>query len=218
MTCTGCEPWSLLTNTLPGALLLFAYALLFALVEIEIEGKHGWAMQLPTWFRRTPLYARAYAFLLSGKPLTGYHAIMFFIPFVSFHIGLAFGQPWSWGLELRLVSAYLVWNVTWDFLWFLLNPHFGWSRFRKGCIWWHDGRWVGRMPIDYVNALWMSYAMAALPWIVRGNIGYLVRHTALVAGLALLLLMAALLAPLYQRWYRHMRRVGSDERPTLPDA
>ena len=30
---------------------LCALALWFALIEIEIEGAHGWALRLPTWFR-----------------------------------------------------------------------------------------------------------------------------------------------------------------------
>jgi hypothetical protein len=212
MTHAGNALWTDVLVTLPSTLLLFGYALLFALVEIEIEGKDGWAMNLPTWYRRKPFYARVFALLLSGKPLTGYHAVMFFIPFVSFHIGLAFGQPWSWGLEARMVASYLVWNVTWDFLWFVLNPHFGWARFRKGQIWWHGGIWVGRLPIDYVNALCLSFMVAAVPWGVRGNTATLHRHAIFVAGMAALTAAVALAAPLYQRWYLHMRRPGSDER------
>jgi hypothetical protein len=200
-----------LLRSLPGSVLLFAYALLFALVEIEIEGKDGWAMNLPTWYRRKPWYARVYAFLLSGKPLTGYHAVMFFIPFLSFHVGLAFGQPWSWGLEARMLATYLVWNVTWDFLWFVLNPAYGWGRFRKGQIWWHDKAWLGRLPIDYVNALWLSFAVAALPCL-RGNYAPLRQHAVFVPTMAVLIVMVSLAAPLYQRWYAHMRRPGSDER------
>ena len=198
--------------SLPGAVLLFTYALLFALDEIEIEGKDGWAMNLPTWYRRKPLYARVFGFLLSGKPLTGYHAVMFFIPFASFHLGLAFGQPWSWDLEARLVASYLVWNVTWDFLWFLLNPAYGWSRFRKGQIWCHAGTWGGRRPIDYVNALWLSFVVAVLPWLGRGNPAPLRWHVLLLATLLALTALSALAAPLYHRWYQHMRRPGSDER------
>ena len=200
-------------TALPGTLLLFAYAVLFALVEIEIEGKDGWAINLPTWFRRTPTYARAYGWLLSGKPLTGYHAVMFLIPFVSFHVGLAFGQPWSWGLEARLIATYLVWNVTWDFLWFALNPAFGWRRFRKGEIWWHSGTWIGRVPIDYVNATWLSVLVASLPWLVRGNASRLRHHAIYVATMLAMTVLATLAAPIYQRWYRHMRRRDSDERP-----
>jgi hypothetical protein len=210
MTCTTLGPN--VVSALPGTLLLFFYALLFALVEIEIEGKDGWAMNLPTWYRRKPFYARLFATLLSGKPLTGYHAVMFFIPFLSFHIGLAFGQPWSSGLEVRILASYFVWNVTWDFLWFVLNPYYGWARFHKGQIWWHNGVWIGRLPIDYVNALWLSFLVAALPWFLRRNTAHLVRHAIFVPCMVLLVVLVALLAPLYQRWYRHMRRPGSDER------
>jgi hypothetical protein len=215
MTCTAQFCLGQVLATLPGTLLLFALALLFALVEIEIEGKDGWAMNLPTWFRRKPWYARVFAFLLSGKPLTGYHAVMFFIPLLGFHIGLAFGQPWSWGFEVRVIASYFVWTVTWDFLWFLWNPAFGWARFRKGEIWWHDGRWLGRLPIDYVNALWFSFLVAALPWLVHGNRRHLWHHAVFVATMAILTAIAAAAAPLYRRWYAHMRRPGCDERPEL---
>ena len=34
-----------------GRVVCAAWALLMALVEIEIEGRHGWALGLPTWFR-----------------------------------------------------------------------------------------------------------------------------------------------------------------------
>jgi len=43
---------------LPRIAFLFGFALLFALVEIEIEGADGWASKLPTWYRRSPAYAR----------------------------------------------------------------------------------------------------------------------------------------------------------------
>jgi hypothetical protein len=190
---------------------LFVLALLFALVEIEIEGADGWAIKLPTWYRRRTFAGRVYGALMSGKPLTGYHAVMFFIPMWAFHIGLAFGQPWSWANEARMLASYLVWNVTWDFLWFVLNPAYGWRRFRKGEIWWHSV-WVGRLPIDYVNALVLSFALAALPWILRGNRSVLVEHGLFVAGMATLILICSLGAPAYQRWYQHMRRPGADER------
>jgi hypothetical protein len=110
---------------------LFGYALLFAAVEIEIEGPHGWAERLPTWFRVTPLYARVYGFAMRSKPLTGYHLVMFFLPLWSFHIGFVGGVPWTWAAEATTLSAYGVWLVIWDFLWFVLNPRFGWKRFQK---------------------------------------------------------------------------------------
>jgi hypothetical protein len=192
-------------------LLLYAYALLFALVEIEIEGADGWAEKLPTWYRVTPWYARLVSRALSGKPATGYHMMMFPIPIVSFHLGLAFGMPWSWALEARLFAAYVVFNVIWDFLWFVLNPHFGWQRFRKGAVWWHNQRWVGRFPIDYWNGFALSFMVAALP-ALGGDWSTLSQHTWYVAGMVALTALTGVLAPVYQRWYAHMRRAGSDER------
>jgi hypothetical protein len=133
------------------------------------------------------------------------------IPMLSFHLGLAFGMPWSWALEARLFAAYLVFNVIWDFLWFVLNPHFGWARFRKGAVWWHDRRWVGRFPIDYWNGFVLSFVLAALPrlW---GDGTVLAAHARYVAGMVVLTAVTAAFAPVYQRWYAHMRRPGSDQR------
>jgi hypothetical protein len=201
-------------HTLLHILLLWAYALLFALVEIEIEGPDGWAEKLPTWYRVRPGYARALAALLSGKPLTGYHLTMLPLSLVSFHLGFAFGWAWSPALEARLLAGYLVFNVVWDFLWFLLNPPFGWARFRRGNvdIWWHGRVWLGRFPIDYWNGVALSFIIAGLPWLVGGDPAPLVEHASFTVGMVALTALCGWGAPLYGRWYRHMRRPGSDER------
>jgi len=141
------------------ALFLFGYAVLFALVEIEIEGPHGWAERLPTWFRITTPTARVYGLFMRGKPLTGYHAVMFVLPLWSFHLGFFSGVPWSWAGEAGTLAAYMIWVVAWDFIWFLYNPRFGWGRFRKGEVWWHGRTWIGRFPIDYWSSLVVSFAL-----------------------------------------------------------
>jgi hypothetical protein len=193
-------------------LFLCGYALLFALAEIEIEGPHGWAERLPTWFRLTPRYARVFGLLMRGKPLTGYHAVMFALTLWSFHIGFVAGVPWSWGAEAATLAAYMVWIVSWDLIWFLLNPRFGWARFRKGEVWWHDRIWIGRFPIDYYNALVTSLILAAAPLALGGDGAVFVRHLAVAAGLGAFTALMATFAPAYMRWYRHMRRPGADER------
>lgn len=48
---------------------LFLTSWLFALVEIHIEGPHGWATSLPTW----RVQNRITRIFYGGKPLTGYH-------------------------------------------------------------------------------------------------------------------------------------------------
>jgi hypothetical protein len=193
-------------------LFLFGYALLFALVEIEIEGPHGWAERLPTWFRITTPVARFYGLFMRGKPLTGYHAVMFVLPLWSFHLGFFGGVPWSWPAEAATLSAYMAWVVTWDLLWFLWNPRFGWGRFRQGQVWWHGRTWIGRFPVDYWSALVLSCAVA---WSARfggGGLGVLARQVVVLAGFAALTIACALAAPVYMRWYAHMRRPDSDER------
>ena len=192
-------------------LFLFGYALLFAAVEIEIEGPHGWAERLPTWFRVTPPYARWYARLMNGKPLTGYHAVMFVLPLWSFHVGFASGVPWSWPAEAATVAAYLAWVATWDFLWFLLNPRFGWDRFRQGEVWWHS-RWIGRFPVDYYGAVVSSLALAATARLTSPTLAPLCNQAVMMAGFVALTLLVAAFAPAYMRWYATMRRPGSDER------
>lgn len=193
-------------------LFLFSYALMFAAVEIEIEGPHGWAERLPTWFRITPPYARVYGVFMRGKPLTGYHAVMFVLPLWSFHVGFVAGVPWSWAAEAATLAAYMVWTVTWDLLWFILNPRFGWSRFRKGEVWWHARTWMGRFPVDYYTAIIMSLAFAGSATLTRGDFAVMGRQVALIAGFAVLTLLSAAAAPAYMRWYAHMRRPGTDER------
>jgi hypothetical protein len=193
-------------------LFLFGYALLFALVEIEIEGPHGWAERLPTWFRATTPVARLYGLFMRGKPLTGYHAVMFVLPLWSFHIGFFAGVPWSWAGEAATLAAYMVWVVAWDLIWFLLNPRFGWGRFRKGEVWWHGRTWIGRFPVDYWSALVVSLGVAASAQLSTGDFGVLGRHVALCAAFVALTAASAAVAPRYMRWYLHMRRPGADER------
>jgi hypothetical protein len=193
-------------------LFLFGYALLFAAVEIEIEGQHGWAERLPTWFRVTTRSARLYGLFMRGKPLTGYHAVMFVLPLWSFHIGFVSGVPWSWAAEAATLSAYMAWVVTWDLLWFILNPRFGWSRFRKGEVWWHGRTWIGRFPIDYWASMVISLVLAASARLTTGDWAVLDRQAGLLAGFGVLTLVVWVAAPAYMRWYAHMRRPGADER------
>ena len=98
---------------------------------------------------------------------------MFVLPLWSFHIGFFGGVPWSWAAEATTLSAYFVWVATWDLLWFLLNPRYGWARFRKGEIWWHARTWIGRFPIDYWGGLVMSLVVAATARLATGDFGVL---------------------------------------------
>ncbi len=193
-------------------LFLFGYALLFALAEIEIEGEHGWAERLPTWFRVTTPGARLYRRIVPGKPLTGYHLVMFAAAAVELPHRLLRRRAVE--LAGRGDDAVRLSGLGGDLGSAVVpaNPRYGWSRFRKGEIWWHAGTWIGRFPIDYWGGLIMSLAIAASARLATGDFGVLGRHVVLVAGFGGLMLLINAAAPRYMRWHAHMRRPGADER------
>lgn len=125
------------------AVLVAAY--LFARVEVEIEGEAGWAANLPTWrIEDHPLLD----IFWGGRALTGYHLWMFSFIGVLFHFPLCFMGQWSLPLEARVMASIMVFWIVEDYLWFVINPAFGWRRFCKEHVAWHK-RWAFGAPIDY---------------------------------------------------------------------
>jgi len=125
---------------------LIAMAVVFARLEIQIEGSHGWAEKLPTW----RIDNRWTKIFYGARPLTGYHFWMQVFVLCMVHAPVAL-QPsiWTWGLELRIASFYILFFLVEDFLWFVLNPAYGIRRFRREHIWWHAPSWWWVMPRDY---------------------------------------------------------------------
>ncbi len=124
-------------------------AVFFAEVEIQIEGPDGWAAKLPTWRIESHWLLDI---LWGGRAMTGYHAWVFSFMALAFVSPLAFNGRWrrrDLGLALAGLAAF--W-VSEDFLWFVLNPAFGWSRFEPTQVPWHK-HWLGGVPVDYWVAL-----------------------------------------------------------------
>lgn len=202
-------------DILLSSLFWFALAVVFACVEIEAEGKNGWAENMPTWYRTTGLAARVYGILMGGKPLTGYHTWMFFLPVMIFHAPFVQGVEWTVQAELSCWAMYFAWCPLWDYLWFVLNPHYTFKNFRKENVWWHGGSpWIlNRMPLDHLIAWAVSVAIAALTAQV-GEGSPLKNHLCLMGLFAAFTIAAIIAAPLYHRWYKYMRRM--DEREKAP--
>jgi hypothetical protein len=129
-------------------------AYMWAKMEIEIEGRDGWAAKLPTWRIKKHILLDIF---MGGRPLTGYHAWAFTFVFSIFHLPFFWAGAWSWRGECRAEASILVFWVIEDFLWFVLNPHFGWSHYREKEIWWHKRWWLG-LPVDY----WVMSCMGLL--------------------------------------------------------
>ncbi len=197
-----------MTDVFGMALFWFALAVIFALVEIESEGKYGWAEKMPTWYRTQGLVARVYGLFLGGKPLTGYHAFMFFLPLVVFHSPFVMGVDWSLEQELLTVALYLAWCPLWDFLWFVLNPHYTIWNFRPQTVWWHaKSCWVfGWFPIDYLTGWLLSITVVAIvSYFFDKTSDTLVRHGLLLGSFLTLTLITIIVAPFYHSWYKRMR-------------
>lgn len=206
-------------------LLLFAWAFCLAGIEIEVEGGYGWAERLPTWFLRRGIVGRAYGVVMGHRPLTGYHVFAFAIPVIVLHFPFVMGAEWTLAGELRALATFFVIAVVWDYLWFVLNPAYTVRRFRRGAVWWFEVPWIWRFPLDYYSGVGLSILLAAAAAWHADDSSPLVAHLWMLAGLAVLVVVVVLLAPLYHRWYRHMRRAGADDRertrmypPPAPDA
>lgn len=193
-------------------LLLFAWAFCLAGIEIEIEGGYGWAERLPTWFVKRGLTGRVYGLLMGHRPLTGYHVFAFAIPVIVLHFPYVMGVEWTLAGELVTLATFFLVAVVWDYLWFILNPAYTVRRFRRGAVWWFEVPWLWRFPLDYYLGVALSIVLAALAAWSAGEREPLVAHLWLILGLAVLVAVTVVLAPVYHRWYRHMRRTGADDR------
>jgi hypothetical protein len=127
-------------------IIIIAFAI--AKLEIQIEGKDGWAKNLPTWKNNNKLTN-----LIIGKdyPLTGYHLWAFITLFLFIQFPFFMGMPFSIQEELKLISMLFLIAVLEDFLWFVLNPAYGIRKFNSKEVKWH--KWVSPLPLPYIILL-----------------------------------------------------------------
>jgi hypothetical protein len=129
-------------------LLALLSATLLALLEIQIEGRYGWAEKLPTW----KFYKDWFKYFPGGnKPITGYHLWLWLFVFTLLHFAFLF-SGWNLGKELITISFIIFLLRLEDFLWFVFNPHFGIKKFKRKFIPWHSS-WVGPIPTQYLISM-----------------------------------------------------------------
>jgi hypothetical protein len=133
--------------------LLLVIASALAVFEIQIEGSAGWAKNLPCW-RATPgsWQQIIYGLVMNGKPCDGFHLAEIFLLLTMFHLPYVYGAKWGKVAEFETLANFFTMSICWDFLWFILNPAFGWSKFDAVHIWWHM-RWIGPFPTDYYGGI-----------------------------------------------------------------
>lgn len=126
--------WFFLNRLWP-ILYILSHATIFAWLEVEMEGKHGWAVNLPTscafggwtWYH----IAMNLIVLLSVAAVTrGYDS--------------TFKNIWEKYVAgvLLYVFRVAVWFCVEDIMWFVINKHYGIRKYTKHDIFWHaDKTW-----------------------------------------------------------------------------
>ncbi|OGH84195.1 MAG: hypothetical protein A2261_02255 [Candidatus Magasanikbacteria bacterium RIFOXYA2_FULL_44_8] len=210
----GAMTWYLLHTALV-SFFYYGLAMVMAAVEVESEGEFGWAHKAPTWYRTTGWVAKVYGIIMGGKPLTGYHTFMFALPLFIFHIQFAMGLEWTLANELMAMAAYFLVCPLWDFLWFVLNPHYGFARFHRENVWWHaKSTWIGCIPMDYIVGLTTSILCAVGATLVSGNQNFVADHVGVVILTLFFIVPMTItdIAPFYHRWYWRMRQTDDRDK------
>lgn len=140
---------------------LIAAAAFFALLEIQVEGRAGWASNLPTW-RVENRWTRL---LLGSRAITGYHVYAHLFVLVALHLPFALGlAPLTWQAEARVLAFLILFWILEDFLWFVFNRDFGIARFTREHVWWHAPAWWWIMPREYWIFAPIGLALYILSW------------------------------------------------------
>ncbi len=194
------------------ALFICVIATVLACIEIESEGKFGWADKMPTWYRSNRWYNK----LFGDRPITGYHTFMFMLPVLIFHAHFAMGMPWSWQAEVAVWPRYFIFIVIWDYYWFLLNPYYE-GKFAQKRIWWHakDIWFWGRIPFAYLSPIVIATAIPVIVYTITNNdagIRDQATRIGIVAGFTSALWLSR---RQYHQWYRKMRRVDDRDKTDI---
>jgi hypothetical protein len=145
---------------------IIIWCLLFAKLEVEIEGNNGWATATPTarysWDKKTLKYRPfnldsweeldhtkgkgkfIYFYitkLLGGRDFTTYHRVIDIIQLFIAHLtvwGIFYPDANLLILEIRVFGTILLfWSIE-DTCWFFLNPLYGFKKYNKKSIPWHS--------------------------------------------------------------------------------
>ena len=173
---------------------IFILAIVFAVLEIQIEGPAGWAKNLPTWRPKTRNWAvKLYENIMSGKELTGYHLSMFLLVFMVFMLPFALGLAFNLDNFIKILAFYFLFVPLWDFIRFVLNPWYPLKSFQKDNV--NHKAWFLGMPTDYYFSSALSLVTVLVGEFVLGNSGLLswwLQNMGLFIGETILLILFSL--------------------------
>jgi hypothetical protein len=136
---------------------LIILALIHAKLELQIEGKAGWALRLPCW-----RISNKFVQLILGKELTGYHFYLLLLFAILFHSPILF-ISWTLQKECFILGTYCYYWIVEDWFWFLESKYYGIKNFKPGRIFWHK-RWFIGLPVSY----WGAIILGSIFFIIGG--------------------------------------------------
>jgi hypothetical protein len=169
------------------SILVVSLALIFACIEIEIEGPCGWADKLPT----TNISK-------NKRSLTVYHCMIFILMFLVF-CSIFFINPRNFNIgNLAFCFAYTLLFFTFeDYYWFALNPAYtadGVNVKSGKNAWWHYK--IGKCPVLYIAGPLLSLGICMLA-------GYTKTFVKSSIVMIIFSIFVLLLSPCYQHFYRN---------------
>ena len=157
---------------------IYLYAFLYALLEIEMEGKEGWAKNLPT-----PVFLGEF---------TLYHVLMNIIVVLTI-LKVYFHQLADTANSIFFIAA---WFLIEDFMWFVYNPFFTLKKYTKKDIWWHARQpWFLGIPIHN----WIGLAVMGISYYFSKNKQFLLSS---FGWMFIFVVIGILIAPLYHMFYK----------------
>src|SRR3989338_5686009 len=200
------------------ALYWFVLALLFALLEIENEGKYGGGEKSQTWYRKKKNYPKLITRFIGEKPLTGYHIFVFLVAFAISHAHFFMGVEWSLTNELIALSIYFAWTPLWDYLWFIFNPNYESKKFKRSTVWWYSKSiwFFDLMPLGHVIQWFLSIFLSFMTYLITSQISVFYSHLLFTIYLTILTLFAYIfISPIYKKWYKNMRKYDDRDKANI---
>ncbi len=184
---------------------IFIIAVVLALLEIQTEGSHGWAEKLPAWRPDKNQWSYKFVWRIMTKELTGYHMVLVIFLLLFFHFPFFFGTVLSLENEVKILSLFFVFTALWDFLWFILNPHYSLKKFKEQHIWWHK-RWLFGFPLDYYGSISISF-LVLIPLFISQNdlsiFNWWLTNLGLFIGETIILILFSQYVLGIKNWIRH---------------
>ncbi len=190
----------------PYSLFWFTIATLFAILEVENEGKYGWAEKTQSWSKSKKELPRIISFFMGEKPLTGYHLVLFPLVVLLTHTHFFMGVIWTFEKELTTIALYLLWTPLWDYLWFVYNPFYSLKNLKAA--WWYKEEYLffGLIPKSNVIQWILSIVLVSISALISNKPELLLNHLELVIFFILYTLLSILfLVPVYKDLYKRIR-------------